>query len=193
MALTPSLMVALSTTAPDFLLPDVVSGKTISLATFKEKKLLLVMFICRHCPYVQHVKHELARLGKDYSRKDVGIVAVSSNDARNYPEDAPAKLHEMARELGFVFPLGHDETQEVAKAYNATCTPDFFLFDQNRRLIYRGQLDDSRPGNGKPLTGRDLRDALEASLSGRPVAKEQKPSVGCNIKWKPGQEPAYSR
>jgi len=184
-------MVALSTPAPDFSLPDVVSGKTISLATFKEKRLLLVMFICRPCPYVQHVKSELARLGRDYSKKDVGIVAISANDAQNYPEDAPAKLREMAQDMRYAFPVLHDEIQEVAKAYGATCTPDFFLFDAKRRLIYRGQLDDSRPGNGKPLTGRDLRTALDAVLLDRPVSKDQKPSVGCNIKWKAGRGPSF--
>lgn len=190
MSLTPSRMVALRERAPEFSLPEAASGKTISLAAFKDKKLLLVMFICRHCPYVQHIKEELAQLGRDYAAKDVGIVAISSNDIRNHPEDAPAKLQEMARELGFTFPFCFDETQETAKAYQATCTPDFFLFDRNRQLIYRGQLDDSRPGNGKPVTGEDLRKALESALANQPVPKDQKPSVGCNIKWKPGNEPA---
>ena len=178
-------MVALGSPAPDFSLPDVVSGKTVSLQTFATKKALLVMFICRHCPYVQHVRDELARLGRDYGAKDVGIVAISANDAKNYPEDAPASLKEMAAKLKFSFPYCYDESQAVAKAYSAVCTPDFFLFDQARRLVYRGQLDDSRPGNGKPVTGRDLRAALDAVLTGQPVDPTQRPSVGCNIKWKP--------
>ena len=184
MSLTESTMVALGSSAPDFNLPDVVSGKTISLQTFAGKKALLVMFICRHCPYVQHVQDELARLGRDYAAKDVGIVAISANDAKNYPDDAPASLKEMAVDLKFSFPYCYDESQAVAKAYSAVCTPDFFLFDQARRLVYRGQLDDSRPGNGKPVTGRDLRAALDAVLNGQPVNSTQRPSAGCNIKWK---------
>jgi len=191
MALTPSTMLALGTTAPDFRLPDVVSDNTISLATFSGKKALLVMFVCQHCPYVQHVKEELARLGQDYARTDVGIVAISANDAANYPDDAPDRLKAMAQEEGFRFPFCYDESQETAKAYTAACTPDFFLFDAKRTLVYRGQLDDSRPGNGKPLNGRDLRAAIDAVLAGKPVSQDQKPSVGCNIKWKKGNEPAY--
>lgn len=193
MALTPSTMLALGRKAADFSMPDVVSGKTISLSDFAGKKGLLVMFICRHCPYVQHVQAEMARLGKDYAGLSLGIVAVSSNDAGNYPEDAPAKLKEMAQELGFNFPFCADETQETAKAYQAACTPDFFLFDEERRLAYRGQLDASRPGNGRPVNGRDLRAAIDAVLAGRPVAPDQKPSVGCSIKWKPGNAPPYAR
>jgi len=193
MAVTPSTMLALGTPAPDFRLPDVVSGKAISLAAFAGQPALLVMFICRHCPYVQHVKEELARLGRDYAAKDVGIVAISANDAVNYPDDAPDQLKAMAKQLGFVFPFCYDESQEVAKAYTAACTPDFFLFDRTRTLAYRGQLDESRPGNGKPLTGRDLRAALDAVLAGKPVSREQRPSIGCNIKWKRGNEPAYAQ
>ena len=193
MALTPSTMLALGTAAPEFRLPDVVSGKTISLSTFTGKKALLAMFICRHCPYVVHVREELARLGRDYAKKDVGIVAISANDVANYPDDAPAKLKAMAKELGFAFPFCYDESQQTAQAYTAACTPDFFLFDASRTLVYRGQLDDSRPGNGKPLTGRDLRAAIDAVLAGKPVSPDQKPSVGCNIKWKKGCEPAYYR
>ena len=185
MALTPSTMVTLKTQAPDFSLPDVVSGKKILLSTLAGKKALLVMFICRHCPYVQHIKDELARLGRDYAKKDIGIVAISSNDAENYPDDSPEKLKEMAEELGFNFPFCYDEDQSVAKNYSAACTPDFFLFDRECKLVYRGQLDDSRPGNGKPVTGRDLRAAIDAVLNDRPVERNQKPSVGCNIKWKP--------
>lgn len=184
MALTPSTMPALGTRAPDFALPDVVSGTTVSPATFKAKTALLVMFICRHCPYVQHIKAGLAALGRDYAAKDVGIVAISANDAANYPDDAPASLVAMAKEEGFVFPLCYDESQAVAKAYAAACTPDFFLYDRVRTLVYRGQLDDSRPGNGKPVTGRDLRAALDAVLAGRAAPADQKPSIGCNIKWK---------
>jgi len=191
MALTPSTMAALGTKAPDFLLPEVTSGMAISPASFRNKKALLVMFICRHCPYVQHVKAELARLGKDYEGKDIGIVAVSSNDAGKYPDDSPKSLKAFAEELALTFPLCHDETQEVAKAYTAACTPDFFLYDTSRGLVYRGQLDDSRPGNGKPVTGKDLRAAMEAVLSGKPVSSAQKASMGCNIKWKPGNEPSY--
>ena len=185
MALTPSTMPALGTRAPDFALPDVVSGTTVSLSTFSAKQALLVMFICRHCPYVQHIKAALARLGRDYAGKDIGIVAISANDAANYPDDAPASLAAMAKEEGFTFPFLYDESQAVAKAYTAACTPDFFLYDRTRTLVYRGQLDDSRPGNGKPVTGRDLRAALDAALAGRPAPADQKPSIGCNIKWKP--------
>ncbi|RMH31598.1 MAG: thioredoxin family protein [Nitrospirae bacterium] len=192
MALTTSTMLSLGTPLPDFQLPDVVSGKIISPETFRDKKALLVMFICRHCPYVVHVREELAKLGRDYIDRGVGIVAISSNDAAQYPDDAPDKLKEMAEQLGFVFPLCYDESQEVAKRFTAACTPDFFLFDQNRRLVYRGQLDDSRPGNNIPVTGKDLRAAIEAVLAGQPVSPDQKPSAGCNIKWKPGNEPDYA-
>lgn len=179
-------MLALGTKAPAFSLADVVSGRNVSLADFAGRKALLVMFICRHCPYVVHVRDELTRLGRDYA--DAGIVAISSNDAANYPDDAPDRLKAMAIEAGFTFPLCYDETQEVAKAYTAACTPDFFLFDANQSLVYRGQLDDSRPGKGTP-TGRDLRTAIDDVLAGKPVSPEQKPSVGCNIKWKPGNAP----
>ena len=193
MALTPSTMLPLGTKAPDFKLPDVVSGKTISLSAFNGKKALLVMFICRHCPYVQHIKEGLAKLGKDYANSPLGIVAISANDAENYPDDSPPQLKAMAQELGFTFPFCYDESQAVAKAYTAACTPDFFLFDANRKLVYRGQLDDSRPGNGKPVTGKDLRAAIDAVLAGKPVSQEQRPSIGCNIKWKKSSEPAYAK
>lgn len=189
MAHTASTMLQLGTPAADFSLPDVVSGRIISLATFKADAALLVMFICRHCPFVKHVQHELARLGTEYQGRATGIVAISSNDAREYPGDAPDSLKEMAVELGFSFPFCYDETQDVAKAYTAACTPDFFVFDNARRLVYRGQLDDSRPGNGNAVTGADLRAALDAVLAGRPVSGDQKSSVGCNIKWRDGNEP----
>jgi peroxiredoxin len=184
MARTESTMLALGTPAPDFQLPDVSSGKTVSLEDLSDKKALLVMFICRHCPFVKHVQNELARLGKDYASQPLGIIAISSNDADAYPDDSPESLREMASELGFTFPLCYDESQDIARAYSAVCTPEFFLFDDKRRLAYRGQLDDSRPGNGKPVTGRDLRAAIDALLNGRPVEPNQKPSIGCSIKWR---------
>lgn len=193
MALVESTMLALGTKAPDFSLPDVTSGKTVSLRDFAGKKALLVMFICRHCPYVVHVKSELARLGVDYAKKGAAIVAISANDAARFPDDAPEQLKAMAKAEGFTFPFCYDETQAVAAAYTAACTPDLFLFDAQQRLVYRGQLDDSRPGNGRPLTGRDVRAAMEAVLAGTPASPEQRASVGCNIKWKPGREPAYAR
>ena len=177
-------MLALGTTAPDFALRDVVSGVTVSLDSFKDKKALLVMFICRHCPYVKHVQQELARIGKDYLGKPVGIVAISSNDAGAYPDDAPDSLLEMALELGFTFPFCYDRTQDVARAFGAACTPDFFVFDGKRALVYRGQLDESRRGNKLPVTGHDLRAAIDAVLDDRPVPADQKPSIGCNIKWR---------
>ncbi|MBW4644087.1 MAG: thioredoxin family protein [Goleter apudmare HA4340-LM2] len=191
MALTASTMLPLGTQAPDFHLPEVVSGETISLSNFADKKALLVMFICRHCPFVKHVQEQLALLGKNYYDSDLGIVAISANDAQNYPDDAPESLQVMVKELGFKFPLCYDETQETAKAYTAACTPDFFVFNHGRKLVYRGQLDDSRPSNGKPVTGADLRAAIEAVLADKPMIDEQKPSVGCNIKWKSGNEPSY--
>lgn len=184
-------MLALGTRAPDFSLLSLVTGEPVTLATFEKKKALLVMFICCHCPYVVHVREGLARLGQDYRDKDLGIMAISSNDAEHYPDDAPAKLKKMALNLKFTFPMCYDESQEVAKAYTAACTPDFFLFDRGRKLVYRGQMDDSRPGSGMPVTGKDLRAAIEAALSDKPVSREQRPSVGCNIKWKPGNEPDY--
>ena len=191
MAKTLSTMLELGTAAPDFALSDVVSGKTVSLNDFVDKKGLLVMFICRHCPFVKHVEEELARLGNDYAGKNVGFVAISANDAAEFPDDAPESLKEMARQLGFKFPYLYDESQGTAKAYSAACTPDFFLFDQSRKLVYRGQLDDSRPDSGKPVTGKDLRAALDAVLNDQPVNPDQRASIGCNIKWKSGNEPAY--
>lgn len=191
MVLTPSTMLSLGTQAPDFQLPDVVSGEAISLSTFAETKALLIMFICAHCPFVKHIQFELAKLGEDYASKDVGIVAISANDVANYPDDAPEKLQAMAAKLGFNFPFCYDESQEVAKAYTAACTPDFFLFDGQKQLVYRGQLDASRPGNNEPLNGRDLRAAIDSVLTNLAINPNQKPSIGCNIKWKPGNEPDY--
>ena len=191
MVKTLSTMLELGTAAPEFTLPDVVSGRPISLQSFEGDAALLVMFICRHCPFVKHIQRELARLGVDYGGRGLGIVAISSNDVATHPDDAPEHLREMAKELGFRFPYCFDETQEVAKAFTAACTPDFFLFDRTRALVYRGQLDDSRPENGRPVTGRDLRSAIDAVLAGRPVAADQRPSIGCNIKWTPGREPRY--
>ncbi len=191
MTLTPSTMLPLGTSAPDFNLPDVVTTETISLRTFADKTALVVMFICQHCPFVKHVQQEIANIGKDYHDRGVGIVAISSNFVETHPQDAPEKLKEMALDLGFSFPYCYDETQEVAIAYTAACTPDFFVFDRSRHLVYRGQLDESRPGNSQPVTGKDLRAAIEALLAGSPMGSDQKPSIGCNIKWKPGHEPAY--
>ena len=179
-----SSMLPLGTRTPDFSLTDVSSGQTVSLSDFSNKKSLLVMFICRHCPYVKHVQEELAKIGKDYQGKDIGIVAISSNDIESYPEDAPDSLKEQAQHLGFTFPYLYDETQDVAKTYTAACTPDFSVFDKERKLVYRGQLDDSRPGNNLPVTGKDLRTAIEAVLSDQAVNPDQKPSIGCGIKWK---------
>ena len=193
MARTESTMLALGTPAPDFQLPDVVSGKTVSLKDFAGQKALLVMFLSRHCPYVQHVKQGIAALAKDYGKQPVGIVAISSNYIPDYPADGPDSLKEMSQELGFDFPFCYDESQEAAKAYRAACTPDFFLFDAARRLVYRGQMDGSRKSNDVPVTGVDLRKALDAVLSGHPVDDVQRPSLGCNIKWRPGHEPAYYR
>jgi peroxiredoxin len=184
-----SVMLPLGTPAPPFSLRDVVSGNLYSLNSFAGKTALLVMFICRHCPYVQHVEQELAKIGRDYKDTGLGIVGMSSNDPAQYPDDAPPRLKEMAERLGFTFPFCFDETQDVAKAYRATCTPDFYLFDGQRRLIYRGQLDDSRPANNKPVTGRDLHAAIDAVLAGKPVDSNQKASIGCSIKWKPGNAP----
>jgi peroxiredoxin len=188
----PSQMLPLGTKAPEFDLPDVTDGRLVSLSDFEAKRALLVMFICRHCPYVRHVREELARLGRDFAGSELGIVAISSNDVDEYPEDRPESLAEEAREVGYAFPYLFDETQEVAKAYTAACTPDFFLFDADRALVYRGQLDDSRPSNGLPVTGTDLRAAIDAALSGRPVSEDQRASIGCGIKWRAGNEPSYA-
>ena len=191
MALTHSTMLALGTTRPNFQLPDVTSRTLISPNQFAACQGLLVMFICRHCPYVVHVQDALARLGKKYAENTLGIIAISSNDVDTYPDDHPDQLQAMVQELGFTFPYCYDQSQEVAKAFTAACTPDFFVFDHRQTLIYRGQLDDSRPGNGKPVTGKDLHRAIDAMLAGQQVNPDQRPSTGCNIKWKPGNIPSY--
>jgi peroxiredoxin len=186
-----STMMSLGTKAPDFRVMDVVTGKWLTPADFEKSKLLLVMFICRHCPYVKHVQDQLARIGSDYVLKNVGIVAISSNDAQAYPDDSPESLKEMALSLKLNFSLCYDPTQEAAKAHQAACTPEFYLFDEQRKLVYRGQLDDSRPKNDIPVTGKDLRDAMNAALSGFAIPSHQKPAIGCSIKWKAGNEPEY--
>ena len=183
-------MLALGTTAPDFKLPD-TNGKTISLADFNDSPALLVIFMCNHCPYVKHIRAGLAQLARDYQPKRVAILGINSNDAANYPEDSPARMKDEVKSAGYIFPYLNDETQAVAKTYRASCTPDIYLFDKNRKLVYRGQFDDSRPGNGIPVTGKDLRAALDAVLAGKPVPPNQKASIGCNIKWKSGNEPSY--
>ena len=192
MSLTSSTMLPLGTTIPFFSLPNVSSGELISPNTFAGAKGVLVMFVCKHCPYVVHVKDELVRLGHDYEQTGLGIVAISSNDIERYPDDSPDQLKIMTEQSGLVFPLCYDESQETAKAFTAACTPDFFLFDHHQKLVYRGQLDDSRPGNGKPVTGKDLRNAIGAVLNEKDVPQAQRPSAGCNIKWKPGNEPSYA-
>ena len=184
MALTESTMLSLGTIAPDFVLPDVVTGNTVRRDDFRGNKALLVLFICTHCPYVKHIEKAIAQLGKDYAGKPIAIVAISSNDVTTHPDDSPAGLKQQAETFGFVFPYLYDETQAVAHAYKAACTPDIFLFDEDFRLVYRGQFDSSRPGNGVPVTGGDLRAAIDQVLSDKPVPTEQRPSIGCNIKWK---------
>ena len=183
-------MLPLGTAAPDFQLPD-TNGKTVALADFKGRPALLVIFMCNHCPYVKHIRAGLAQLARDYLPRGAAIVGINSNDVANYPDDSPARMKAEVKSAGYLFPYLYDETQAVAKAYRAACTPDLYLFDKSQKLVYRGQLDDSRPGNGVPVTGKDLRAALDAVLAGHPVAPEQKPSIGCNIKWKAGNEPDY--
>ncbi len=187
-----SAMLPLGTISPRFSLPD-CRGGTVSLEDFTEAPVLLVMFICNHCPYVKHVQKPLAALVKDYQAKGVAVVGISSNDISSQPDDSPEAMAKVAREIGYTFPFLYDESQQVAKAYHAACTPDFFLFDAKRKLVYRGQMDASRPGNNIPVTGADLRRALDAVLAGKPVAGEQRASIGCGIKWKPGNEPEYSQ
>lgn len=184
MALTPTTNIPLGFKAPDFTLPDTVSGNTMSLNDLKGEKATVVMFICNHCPFVVHVREELVRLGNDYMSKGVGFVVISSNDVVKHPADSPEKMKELAAQLSFPFPYLYDESQDVAKAYDAACTPDFSIFDGELSCVYRGQLDDSRPGNDAPVNGADIRAALDAMLEGKPVAQEQKVSIGCNIKWK---------
>lgn len=174
----------LATPAPDFSLPDVVTGGIVSLSGLPPARALLVMFLCRHCPYVVHVREEILAIARDYQPKGVWLVAICSNDAQKYPDDAPEKLREMAIEHNFPFPLLHDETQQTARNYDAQCTPDFFLYDSRRRLAYRGRLDESTPGNGLPVTGREMRNAIDAVLGGLGAPAVQKPSIGCSIKWK---------
>ncbi len=191
MVLTPSTMLPLGTQAPDFRLPDVVSGQIISLTSFEDKTALLLMFICCHCPFVKHLVQSIAQLGKDYQHQSLGIIAISANDISKYPDDSPEKMKLMAQKLGINFPFCYDETQEVAKSYTAACTPDFFLFNKSKKLVYRGQFDDSRPSNQIPVTGTDLRQAIDCLLANKLIDFPQKPSIGCNIKWKPGNEPDY--
>ncbi len=190
MALTPSTMLPLGTPAPDFRLPD-TAGKIVSLDDYRDAPALLVMFLCNHCPFVKHIREGLAALTAEYLKKGVGIVGINANDVANYPDDSPEKMKLEAAQAGYKFPYLFDESQQVAKAYRAACTPDFFLFDRARKLVYRGQMDSSRPGNEIPVTGEDLRAALDATLAGQPVTGPQKPSMGCNIKWKKGNEPDY--
>jgi len=183
-------MLALGTAAPDFQLPD-PGGKLFSLASFKDKPALLVIFMCNHCPYVKHLRGGLAQLANDYQPRGVAVVGINANDAQNYPDDSPAKMAEEVKSAGYTFPYLFDERQTVVKTYRAACTPDFFLFDRGRRLVYRGQFDASRPGNGIPVTGKDVRAALDAVLAGKVPSPMQAPSMGCNIKWKRGNEPDY--
>lgn len=193
MAQTASTMLPLGTSAPDFSLPEPATGHPVTLADFRDSPALLVMFICNHCPFVKHIRDGLAQFALEYRTRGLATVAIGANDAVNYPDDGPARIAEDARAFGYSFPYLYDESQAVAKAYRAACTPDFFLFDAERELVYRGQFDGSRPGNAVPVTGADLRAAADAVLAGRPTPSDQKPSIGCNIKWKPGNEPDYCR
>ena len=190
MVLTPSTMLPLGTQAPDFRLPN-VDGREVSLADFQDAKALLVIFMCNHCPYVKHLADALAAFAQEYQPQGLAVVGISSNDVANYPADSPEQMVAEADERGYSFPYLYDETQEVAKEYAAACTPDFYLFDGERMLVYRGQFDSSRPESGTPITGADLRAAVDAVLAGQAVPADQQPSIGCNIKWKQGNEPAY--
>lgn len=189
---TLSTMLPLGTVAPPFSLPD-TEGKVVSLEDYNDAPALLVVFLCNHCPFVKHVLPQFVELAREYQGREVGIVGISSNDVSAYPDDSPEKMAELSSTMDFPFPYLYDETQQVAKNYGAACTPDFYLFDRDGRLVYRGQMDDSRPSNGRPVTGADLRAAMDAVLGGRKVSDDQKPSIGCNIKWKPGNEPDYFR
>lgn len=191
MALTPSTMLDLGTPAPNFDLLEPASGKQVALADFKGAPGLLVVFMCNHCPYVKHIRHGLAEFAREYQPKGLEIVGINANDVENYPDDSPEKMVQEAKAMNYPFPYLYDETQAVAKAYRAACTPDLYLFDGEQKLVYRGQFDGSRPGNDIPVTGADLRAAVNALLAGEPLAEEQKASMGCNIKWKPGNEPNY--
>jgi len=190
MVQTPSMMLPLGTKAPEFSLLDPATGKTRSLSEFNAPA-TVIMFICNHCPFVIHVRDEITRLAREYAARGVAFIAINSNSVDTHPQDGPEHMAALVRELGWNFPFLFDATQNVARAYHAACTPDFFVFDSDRKLAYRGQLDDSRPSNGRPVTGSDLRAALDAVLAGRPAALEQRPSIGCNIKWTPGNEPDY--
>ncbi|MBW3666011.1 MAG: thioredoxin family protein [Actinobacteria bacterium] len=190
MALTESEMLELGTQAPDFSLPD-TDGRTVSRSDFSDAEALAVLFICNHCPYVKHIREELARFARDYAGSDLGIVAISSNDIDQYPSDSPVAMKEEAKTYGYTFPYLFDEDQSVAKSYTAMCTPDFFLFGPDRKLVYRGRFDESRPDSGVPVTGKDLRAAVDAVLGGDEVDEPHRPSMGCSIKWKPGNAPAY--
>ena len=190
MALTPSTMLPLGTKAPDFPLID-TAGKKVSLSDYDNGKPLLVVFMCNHCPYVKHIQHDFAELVREYQKKGVAVVGISANDVENFPEDSPENMARVEEDMGYTFDYLYDESQEVAKAYHAACTPDFFLFDGDRKLFYRGQMDSSRPGNDIPITGQDLRDAFDKVLAGEEAPEVQRPSMGCNIKWKPGNEPDY--
>lgn len=191
MSVTPSTMIELGTKAPDFALPD-TRGNEVSLEDFDEAELIVVVFMCNHCPFVKHVRQEIINVANDYKDKGVEFVAINSNDVENHPEDSPKQMALEAEKYNYPFPYLYDESQEVAKKYRAACTPDFYVFDKDRKLVYRGQLDDSRPGNDEPINGKDLRMALDETLAGDTVSIEQKPSMGCNIKWKPGNQPDYA-
>jgi len=191
MARTPSQMIDLGTEAPNFSLPDAVSGRNVGLDDFPDAKGFMIAFICNHCPFVQLIRHEFARYGREYTGRGIAVIAINSNDIQAHPEDGPDAMQNDARRFGYAFPYCLDEDQSVAKAYQAACTPDLYLFDADRKLVYRGQFDGARPGSDMPVTGADLRAATEALLAGSPVPEDQKASLGCNIKCKPGNEPAY--
>jgi len=191
MVAVPSTMLPLGTSLPGFSLVNAVDGRRVSPADFKSERALLVMFICNHCPYVKHVVKEIGRVAGAYQPKGLGVVAISSNDVAAFPDDSPEKMRELAKTEGWRFPYLFDDAQEVARAFRAACTPEFYVFDQGRKLVYRGRLDGSRPKDTEPVTGKDLRGALDALLSGKPISADQKPSIGCNIKWKPGNEPGW--
>jgi peroxiredoxin len=190
MVQTASTMLELGSPAPDFCLPD-PQGRQVCRDDFKDKPALLVVFMCNHCPFVKHIRSALAKMVREYQEEGLAMVGINANDVTAHPDDSPEKMADEIRAAGYTFPYLYDEQQQVAKAYRAACTPDFFLFDKHRKLVYRGQFDDARPGNNQPVTGRDLRAAVEAVLAGHAVSQDQKPSIGCNIKWKPGNAPDY--